>query len=277
MKTQIAILSILISPLYSIEKQAGKNGHVLIAVPEQDTQVGEKGFSNNPLRNIHVKKFFISETETTVAQFAKFVTATKYITDAEKEKFGRVAQEGMADWAWTSVAHAYWKFPHGLDEAAAQVDHPVTQISGADARAYCQWIGGRLPSYDEWEVAASAGASTRYPWGKDFAPSKANIWNGKSHRKNTREDGFLFTSPVKSFPPNAWGLYDVIGNVFEYCEGIPKTLTTNRKANEIIAGRGGSWWCSSSTCSYYNLRDIGTMNLHGSIANQGFRVVFDQP
>ena len=259
------------------ELRDGPNGHKLILINALDTQVGEKGFAKNPLRNIHLATYWIADTETTVEQFAAFVKATNYVTDAERLKFGRVAKEGMADWAWISVEGACWRFPHGPAQPAAENNHPVTQISGADARAYAAWIGGCLPSIDEWEIAASAGSTTRYPWGDKFDAKKANIWNGESHRKNTREDGFLFTSPVRSFPPNKWGLYDVIGNVFEYCEGIPNELTIKKTTrDQVIAGRGGSWWCSSTTCSYYNLRDVGTMSVHGSIANQGFRMVFDE-
>ena len=135
----------------------------------------------------------------------------------------------------------------------------MTQISGADAEAYSVWAGGRLPTLDEWEVAARAGALTRYPWGDQFDAKRANVWNGATHAHNTLEDGWLYTSPVRTFPPNAWGLYDVIGNVFQYCSGLPGNHDDGDK-QRFVAGRGGSWWCSAGTCNFFNLVDIGMMD-----------------
>lgn len=252
----------------------GPNGHFFIQVPAGTYEVGAKGHERNPLRTLKVQAYAIAETETTNAQFAKFVEATGYVTDAEKRGTGKVAFEGMPDWAWEQEEGAHWRRPFGSrgkswDELK---DHPVTQISGADAEAYCKWLGVRLPTLPEWEVAARAGKTTRYPWGNKYEVKLANTWNGASHMKDTKEDGHLYTAPVKSFPPNPWGLYDVIGNVFEYCSGLP----IGGKAGDekrYIAGRGGSWWCSANTCSFFNLVDIGQMDRHGSLANQGFRVV----
>lgn len=260
-------------------QEEGPNGHRLVVIPEGKYTVGTIGFAPNLRRTVVMKRYAIATTETTNASFAAFVAATGYQTEAEKRGEGRVSQEGMADWAWITVKGASWKQPFGPEgpKSEDRPDVPVTQISGADALAYCGWIGGRLPSNEEWEVAARAGSEDLYPWGTDLNSNMANIWNGASHRKNTREDGFVYLSPVASFPPNAWGLYDVIGNVFEYCEGLPPTLLAREGQEErLISGRGGSWWCSQDTCSSYNLRDIGTMDKHGSLANQGFRVVFDR-
>ncbi|WP_206026115.1 SUMF1/EgtB/PvdO family nonheme iron enzyme [Roseimicrobium sp. ORNL1] len=254
----------------------GKNGHVFIIVPEGSYEIGAKGHERNPLRTVTLKSYAIAEAETTNAQFAAFVEATGYVTDAEKRGSGKVAVEGMPDWAWDQIPGAHWRKPFGdrgksWDELK---DHPVTQISGTDAAAYCAWLGGRLPTLPEWEVAARAGKTTRYPWGNKYDMKLANTWNGESHLKDTKEDGHLYTAPVKSFPPNAWGLYDVIGNVFEYCTGLPAGARPGEE-KRLVAGRGGSWWCSSNTCSFFNLVDIGQMDRHGSLANQGFRVVVD--
>ena len=87
-------------------------------------------------------------------------------------------------------------------------------------------------------------------------------------------DGWEFTAPVRSFAPNAWGLYDVIGNVFEYCSDLTRDAQPGEEAH-MIAGRGGSWWCSFGTCHFFNLVDIGRMDRHGSLSNQGFRVAMD--
>jgi formylglycine-generating enzyme required for sulfatase activity len=224
-----------------------------------------------------LKGFRISDAETTNEQFSKFIRATGFITDAEKRGYGLVATEGMPDWAWDEVPGACWRLPMGPagPKAEDMLNHPVTQISGADAEAYCRWVGGRLPSLDEWEVAARAGSLARWPWGEEFDPRRANVWNGESHLHNTREDGWVYTSPVRSFPPNAWGLYDVIGNVFEYCSGLPQPHKSG-ESKRLVSGRGGSWWCSAGSCNFFNLQDIGVMDRHGTLANQGFRVAFDK-
>ncbi len=272
----ISLFLIAVAQAEKPRRADGPNGHAFIIVPAGDYRIGAKDAPRNPSRMVTLKSFAIAEAETTNAQFAKFVAATSYVTDAEKRGFGKVSLEGMPDWAWKEVPGANWRRPLGDEGKSWEQlrDHPVTQISGADAEAYCQWLGVRLPTLNEWEVAARAGATTRYPWGEKFDPKNANIWNGDSHLKNTREDGHVYTSPVKSYPPNAWGLYDVIGNVFEYCAGQP--LDAKKSDEErFICGRGGSWWCSANTCHFYNLVDFGRMDKHGSLANQGFRVVME--
>jgi sulfatase modifying factor 1 len=250
--------------------------HRMIAVAGGSYRVGDAASDRNPPRDVEVAPFEIAETETTNAQFARFVEATGFVTDAEREGFGMVFEEGMIDWQWRRTPGACWRRPFGDDRfaAATHPEHPVTQISAADAAAYCAWAGGRLPTVVEWEVAARAGAATRYPWGDDFMPggrAMANIWHGRSHVKDESLDGFLYLSPVKSFPPNRWGLYDVIGNVFEYCgDGVISTIAG--AAENLTTARGGSWWCSATTCAAFNLVDIGQMDRRGSLANQGFRM-----
>lgn len=258
-------------------QEDGPNGHRLVIIPAGEYPVGTEGFEPNPFRTVSLGAYAIATTETTNAQFAAFVLATSYVTDAEKRGNGKVSLEGMADWAWKTTKEANWRQPFGPDGemAADHPDDPVTQISGADAEAYTKWVGGRLPTNEEWEVAARAGSVSLFPWGDRFDVGRANVWNGASHRKNHGEDGYTYLSPVKSFPPNAWGLYDVVGNVFEYCQGLPAGIFTRKgQEDRLLSGRGGSWWCSEGTCAAYNLRDIGTMDKHGSLANQGFRIVF---
>ena len=254
----------------------GPHGHRLVSVPAGKYELGSEGHPLNKPHVFETKGFRIADAETTNAQFAAFVAATGYVTHAERNGWSLVGGEGNAEWEWKKTEGADWRHPFGPGGSAAKdlPDHPVTQISGEDARAYCKWAGGRLPDFNEWEVAARAGAKTAYPWGDAIDPAKCNIWNGANHLKNTREDGFLLTSPVRTFPPNAWGLYDVIGNVFEYCEGHPAWM--DRKDMERkICGRGGSWWCSAGSCNFYNLLDMGRMFRTGSLPNQGFRIVFE--
>ncbi len=272
-----ALLPALLAAAPLPQKREGPNGHILIQIPAEAYRLGEKDHPLNPLHTARLRPFWIADAETTNAQFAAFVDATHYITDAERRGSGKVFHEGMPDWAWTATPGAEWRKPMGPGGplAADLPTHPVTQISGADAEAYCKWIGARLPTLDEWEAAARAGSQTRFPWGPTFIPGRANIWNGATHKRETSGDGYTYTSPIRSYPPNAWGLYDVIGNVFEYCSGLPEPLRGRERA--LIAGRGGSWWCSANTCNSFNLIDIGRMDRHGSLANQGFRAALDLP
>lgn len=266
--------SVLACAAISSAAEKGPNGHVLIAVPAGEYALGSADHKLNRPHRFKTEGFLISDAETTNAQFAEFVKATGYRTLAERAGWSLSGGEGSAEWEWKRVEGADWRHPFGPDGPSAEKlpDHPVTQISGEDARAYCQWVGGRLPTLDEWETAARAGSATAYPWGAAFSAKACNVWNGASHLKNTREDGFVLTSPVRSFPPNAWGLHDVIGNVFEYCEGSPPWMTSDLTTKRIC-GRGGSWWCSAHSCDFFNLLDIGSMVKTASLPNQGFRIV----
>lgn len=249
-----------------------------VRVPEGDYWVGERGHPRNPLRKVHLRPFRIGVTEVTNAHFARFVEATGYRTWAERKGYGMTFHEGLDDWVWESTPGADWRHPFGPDDTLeGRENHPVTQISAEDAQAFCRWAGGRLPTTEEWEVAARAGRrrlqnaekgdTPRFPWGDDWLPRRANTWQGPDHHHNTLEDGFLYTAPVGQFPPNDWGLYDTIGNVFEYC--------SDARAPGRGVGRGGSWWCSPGTCNYFNLIDVGRMSARGSLCNQGFRMVLD--
>jgi formylglycine-generating enzyme required for sulfatase activity len=264
------------NPAPAPKKLDGPNAHKLVAVAAGKWHVGEKGHDLNPPRHVELKAYLIADAETTNAQFAKFVEATGYVTDAERRGSAQTFRKGEPEWKWPRMEGSNWKFPFGPDgaKAADQPEHPVTQISAADAAAYCKWLGGRLPTLEEWEVAARAGSTTRFPWGAEFDVKAANVWNGVTHARNTKEDGWELTAPVRSFPANAWGLHDVIGNVFEYCTGLPRGVA-QREDHPLTAARGGSWWCSNNTCKFFNLVDIGTMELHGSLPNQGFRIVFN--
>jgi len=269
---------ILFCVIISCKDNSPLNGHDFVNIPGGEYTLGGKGNHSNPLHKSTIKSFEMATTETTNTEFKRFVDATGYVTDAEKAGFAKTFQEGDPDWEWRLTNGACWKYPFGPENGGIEnkMNYPVTQISCADAKAYCKWLGVRLPTKDEWEVAARGGMDTKYPWGDSLYPdgkAMCNIWQG-THSKNELKDGFMYTAPVKSFPPNKYGLYDVIGNVFEYCnEEIIDTLGTDTL--RYSTGRGGSWWCSENTCNSFNLVQTGRMPFHESICNQGFRVARD--
>jgi formylglycine-generating enzyme required for sulfatase activity len=220
-----------------------------------------------------VNSFSIAATETTNSQFLQFVVATGYLTDAEKFKDALVFAPGLEEFRWLEDSTACWRYPNGKSRGGItdKMNHPVTTISYTDIQAYCQWAEVRLPSFEEWEIASRAGAATTYCWGDDAdsITRYANIWHGRDHLTADSTDGFMYTAPVASFQPNAWGLYDMYGNVFEFCEG----RLSSDGDKKLAHARGGSWWCSSNSCSFFNSVDIGRVHPNASFSNQGFRVV----
>ncbi|MBZ4188848.1 formylglycine-generating enzyme family protein [Niabella beijingensis] len=244
-----------------------------VLIPPGSYPVGMSGSVENPPRRVITKGFRIATTELTNAAFEKFITATGYITEAERFKNGLVFEPGLEEFRWITDSTAYWRYPNGSSRGGIEnkMDHPVTGISFTDALAYCKWAGVRLPTLDEWEIAARAGSSTKYFKGvTDATISRyANIWQGPDHLQADSTDGFMYTAPVAHFKPNPLGLYDVLGNVFEFCSG---TLPRD-KGRKVAHARGGSWWCSKNACNFFNTVDIGSVNPHASFSNLGFRVV----
>jgi len=240
-----------------------------------------------PRNDIAVRGFAIDATLVTRAAFAQFVAATGYVTTAERTGFGMGAREGMEDWEWERMPRATWQKPFlpGTPETSGflAADAPVVLVSWHDAAAFCAHAGKRLPTEAEWEYAMRAGArGTRYPWGD--APERngklaLNFWQGSSHAHNTRADGFLYVSPVRAFPPNAWGIYDPVGNVWQwtadwyapdtYARGGPPSGGTERVL------RGGSWWCGACTCEGNGLSYRGKARPDAAYDNNGFRCAVD--
>ncbi|XP_037759769.1 formylglycine-generating enzyme isoform X3 [Chelonia mydas] len=187
-----------------------------------------------PARRIHVSQFYMDRYEVSNAEFEKFVNATGYVTEAEK--FGdSFVFEGMlseqvkteiqqavaaAPW-WMPVKGANWRQPEGPDSnISKRMDHPVLHVSWNDAVAYCTWAGKRLPTEAEWEYSCRGGLENRlFPWGNKLQPKGqhyANIWQGEFPISNTGEDGYKGTAPVTAFPPNGYGLYNIVGNAWEW-------------------------------------------------------------
>jgi sulfatase modifying factor 1 len=235
--------------------------------------IGKKGHLLNPLRKVEVNGYSIAKTETTNQQFEKFIAATAYKTDAERMHNAMVFQPGLKEFEWIEDSTAWWRYPNGISRGGIEnkMNHPVTCISYKDIVAYCKWAGVRLPSLEEWEIAARAGSQTDYFFGNNINEigKYANIWHGRNHLTADSSDGYMYTSPVASFAPNPWGLYDMYGNVFEFCTGKLK----KSESNTIAHARGGSWWCSRNACNFFNSYDIGRVSIYASFSNQGFRVV----
>ncbi len=250
-----------------------------------------------PSRLVSVEGFWIDETEVTVAQFRRFVEATHYVTTAElppslpSSDGSRVIPPGSlvftptaqpvplddfsAWWTWTPGAS--WNHPEGPGSGIEGRDeHPVVQVSWDDAKAYAKWAGKRLPTEAEWEMAARGGLSSKpFVWG-DEAPGangrwQANLWQGPFPSRNIKADGFDRTAPVKSFSANDFGLYDMAGNVWEWCEDL---FDPGRNPSERVQ-RGGSFLCNGDYCSRYRPESRVGCSPDTGASHVGFRCVMN--
>ena len=243
-----------------------------VQIPAGEYLVGKSGRLANYSRKVKLAAFEIAATETTNAEFAEFVKATGYVTDAERLHNAMVFRAPLKEFRWIQDPTANWRYPNGKRMGGIQGKelHPVTSISYRDAVAYCKWKNVRLPTLDEWEVASRAGSKKDYFFGSDASQilTYANVWHGRDHLKSDRTDGYTYTSPVGSFDASPNGLFDIYGNVFEFCSG----LLPGEKPKRFAHARGGSWWCSRNSCGFFNSVDVGTADIAASFSNQGFRV-----
>ena len=239
-----------------------------------------------PAHQVTVKSFWMDATEVTVAEFTRFVAATGYETEAERFGWSVVFDLERGD--WTRVNGANWRRPEGLGSKALP-DEPVTQVSWNDAAAYATWAGKRLPTEAEWEYAARGGLIGKtYVWGDELRPggrAVANWWQGHFPDNNTVEDGFAGRAPVASFAPNGYGLYDMAGNVWEWCadwyaDDAYLQTTYHNPAGPAQglerAMRGGSWMCSENYCSNYRAASRSHATPDTGLNNLGFRCVRDE-
>lgn len=293
----------------------------MIWIPGGDFRMGSDRHypEEAPARPVRVDPFWIDETPVTNAQFAQFVAATGHVTFAEiaprAEDYpgadpallkpgsavftmtrGPVPLNEPGRW-WDYVIGASWRAPLGPGSVAAD-DHPVVHVTYDDAAAYAAWAGKRLPTEAEWEFAARGGLDgASYAWGEEFEPGgrpQANYWQGRFPFENLELDGWLRTSPVKTFPPNGYGVYDMIGNVWELTQdwyGQPQapaspccTAVNPRgpaRSDDVArlgprrVMKGGSHLCAESYCRRYRPAARHPQFADTSTSHVGFRCVRD--
>ena len=253
-----------------------------------------------PVRRVAISPFEISCHAVSNLQFGDFVWATGYTTDAERygwsfvfdgllsDDFKRGIRSRVAETPWWIPApHAYWAQPEGSATTVLdRLDHPVVHVSWNDAKAYCRWSSTRLPTEGEWEMAARGGLEQAiYPWGDELTPGGkhyCNIWQGSFPDRNAEEDGYFGTAPVHAFEANGYGLHNVAGNVWEWCEdffspryhhvsSIQDPLHEQIGPNRSL--RGGSFLCHESYCNRYRVAARSSNTADTSASNIGFRVV----
>lgn len=270
-----------------------------------------------PVHRVQIDSFLMDRTPVTNHEFARFVKATRYVTVAERKPDPALYPGVPADklvagsvvftppkesvpldnpgqW-WRYVPGANWKHPEGPgSDLRGRDDHPVVHVCWDDAAAYARWAGKRLPTEAEWEFAARGGLDQKpYVWGDVFRPrgkAMANTFQGSFPERNTGEDGYAGSSPVKAFPPNRFGLYDMAGNVWEWCadwyrsdyyENSPRknpsgpatSLDPNEPDVPKRVQRGGSFLCTDQYCSRFMPGGRGKGDVLTGSSHVGFRCV----
>ena len=281
-----------------------------------------------PKHKVEIDSFWMDINEVTNNQFLEFVNSTGYITTAERNidwnqikkdlppntpkpddsylvpsslvffpTSGAVNLNDVSQW-WKFINGANWRQPQGPgSNIDGKGNHPVVHVSWYDAIAYCEWAGSRLPTEAEWEYASRGGIiDATFSWGNEDLNEgklKANTWNGNFPYYNSKDDGFIYTADVRSFEPNGYGLFDMSGNVWEWCsdwydenyyysvseilsinpQGPPKSYDSNEPYAQKKVSRGGSFLCHKSYCTGYrnSMRMKSTPDT--SSMHTGFRTV----
>lgn len=264
------------------------------------TGSGNFGDGETPVHDVAVSEFEIDKTSVTNEQFAIFVDDTGFRTEAETFGFSAVFHLAIdtepsnimgpasgTPW-WAGVRGADWPHPGGPGSSIERLgDHPVVHISWNDAVAYCDWAGRRLPTEAEWERASRGGRDGEtYPWGDELMTNtgawQCNIWQGTFPHVNTVDDGWLTTAPVGTFAPNAFGLWQTVGNIWEWCSDwyspdyyslSPHENPTGPETGDRRVLRGGSYLCHDSYCNRYRNSARSSNTPDSSMGNAGFRTV----
>ena len=272
-------------------------------VPSQTFAMGDaRGDSKwadgeGPVHTVTVSRFDVDATAVTNADFMRFVDNTGYVTEAESFGYSAVFDLALAaprsavmgpaagtPW-WLGVMGADWRHPGGPDSSIDGLDdHPVVHVSWNDAMAYCDWAGRALPTEAQWECASRAGHDgLRYPWGDELdRTDRCNIWQGQFPAANTMEDGYLTTAPVRSYASNDYGLWQTVGNVWEWCwdwwredtyaiSPVSDPSGPERGSGKVM--RGGSYLCHDSYCNRYRNAARSSNTPDSSTGNTGFRTV----
>lgn len=253
----------------------------LVRVPGGTARIGsDRGRADErPAFVVAVPAFDLERSPVTVAQFARFVRAQRYVTEAERRGASGVMTFGTGQ--WRLVEGASWRKPEGPLGPDAEPDHPVTHVSWHDAAAYCAAAGRRLPTEIEWEHAARSGQPDggEFPFGGALARDgrwRANVWTGAFPAVNTAEDGYRTTSPVGAFGRGPLGLTDMAGNVWEwtadwYRPYAERGQPWDGRAGGEKAQRGGSFLCDAQMCSGFRLAARGHATPDSSHMHVGFR------
>ncbi len=283
----------------------------MIRLPGGSFLMGSEDFypEERPVRRVDVEPFAIDAHPVTVAEFRRFVKDTGHVTvaerapdaadfpDADPEQLvpgslvfrpsrGPVDLRDVRNW-WSYLPGAAWRAPEGLGSDTYQrARHPVTHVAYEDVRAYAEWAGKALPTEAEWEYAARGGLEgATYAWGDEFAPGgqlMANTWQGEFPWQNLLQDGYGGTSPVGTYPPNGYGLFDMTGNVWEWtvdpfeaahsespcCGGAAP-----QPGEERLVIKGGSHLCAPSYCLRYRPAARQSETPDTSTSHIGFRCV----
>ena len=297
----------------------------MVWIPGGEFSMGSEHFPDaQPVHRVAVDGFWMDVTEVTNAQWKRFVDATGYVTVAERvpraEDYPGAMPENLVAGSvvfappstevplddhlrwWSYVAGADWRHPEGpATSIDGRMDHPVVHVAWEDVQAYAAWAGKRIPTEAEWEFAARGGLDGKdYTWGDDFRPHgkfMANTFQGHFPDHNTGEDGFVNTAPVKTFPPNGYGLYGMAGNVWEWVsdwyrpdyfarlaaagsvthdpKGPADSMDPSQPGVAKRVQKGGSFLCTDQYCSRYMPSGRGKGEPDTGTNHTGFRCVRD--
>lgn len=318
-------------PVFVKIQKKSKDNKNMVLIPGGVFSMGGDGDGwkdEFPKHKVEIDSFWMDINEVTNNQFLEFVNSTGYITTAERNidwnqikkdlppntpkpddsylvpsslvffpTSGAVNLNDVSQW-WKFINGANWRQPQGPgSNIDGKGNHPVVHVSWYDAIAYCEWAGSRLPTEAEWEYASRGGIiDATFSWGNedlDEGKLKANTWNGNFPYYNSKDDGFIYTADVRSFEPNGYGLFDMSGNVWEWCsdwydenyyysvseilsinpQGPPKSYDSNEPYAQKKVSRGGSFLCHKSYCTGYrnSMRMKSTPDT--SSMHTGFRTV----